>query len=423
VRRHAGSMTARVAIASLLLYSALTPAETDTELAHHDHAPLPVDETLTMTAAVDDAFARYPMTVELSARSDQADAWKNRGKSWLANRPSVMVRYQTDRWGQDNGLDEYEAGISLPLWNWGGRKATQSLGDALAVETGAADHALRWEVAGLLRNALWEIALAENERDLTQQALDTAARLTATVTRRYELGDVAMGDVLLAQSSHLESQTQLIAATASLLDAERAYRSVTGLERRPRFQGETLSGLHDVEADHPALVFANAELARAEAALDVAERSVRTGTSLMVGPRSERAPFDDEFEDSFGISLNIPFGGSAHRRSEISAAVRVAARARAIRDMQMRTLTLALHEAAHGLSVVRESLAAASERLDLAQRYLTLSNSAYEKGELEMIDLLKVQATAIAAKRQVTRLVIDEKRQTARYNHAVGVLP
>ena len=61
--------------------------------------------------------------------------------------------------------------------------------------------------------------------------------------------------------------------------------------------------------------------------------------------------------------------------------------------------------------------------MSLAERHQEMSVSAYEKGELELIDLLKVQTTAIAAKRQVTRLVIDEKRQTALYNQAVGKLP
>ena len=45
------------------------------------------------------------------------------------------------------------------------------------------------------------------------------------------------------------------------------------------------------------------------------------------------------------------------------------------------------------------------------------------KKELELIDLLKVQTNAITATRQVARLQIDEKRQTAFYNQAVGKLP
>jgi outer membrane protein TolC len=102
---------------------------------------------------------------------------------------------------------------------------------------------------------------------------------------------------------------------------------------------------------------------------------------------------------------------------------RVAAGARASLEQQKRALGLALHEAAHSLAVIRENLEAASERMELAERHQRMGESAYEKGEIELIDLLKIQTTAIAAKRQVTRLLIDEKRQTALYNQAVGKLP
>lgn len=393
------------------------------ELPDHEHATLPVDDTFTMAAAVDAALANYPSTAELAARSEQADAWLDRGSSWFAERPSLMMRYQTDRWGADNGLEEYEAGIQLPLWNWGGRSATKDLGEAMLAESGAAALALRWYVAGQLRSTLWNIALAEGDHHLAEQALETAARLTTSVERRYELGDVALSDVLLAQSSFLEAQTSIIEAAAQLLDAERAFQSVTGLGRRPPFVAETLSQRHDVEADHPALAFANAEVSRAEAGVAVVEKTVKTGSSILIGPQSERGAFSPESDESIGITLNIPFGGSSHRRAVISTAALLAASARAARDQQIRDLTLALHESAHSLNVVHQNLEAAGERMSLAERHQEMSVSAYEKGELELIDLLKVQATAIAAKRQVTRLMIDEKLQTALYNQAVGKLP
>lgn len=421
--RRAGPLLRSLFTASMLLLVFGEVAGTEVELPSHQHAPIPVDESLTMTEAVAAAFALYPTTIELAARAEEADAWTDRGQSWLADRPSLMMRYQSDRWGADNGLDEYEAGVELPLWSLGGRSAVQHLGDALSAESVAAGLALRWEVAGFLRGALWGIALAENDHELAEQALETAARLNTSVERRYELGDVALGDVLLAQSTFLEAQTVLIEATATLLDAERAYRSVSGLEKRPPFHDETLSRSNEVTFDHPALALANAEVARAEASLSVAEKTFNSGASLLIGSRSERPAFGSEFDESIGITVSIPFGGSSHQRTQISAASRAAASSRAARSQQMRVLTMELHEAAHSLNVVSENLAASEERMDLAERHQAMGESAYEKGELELIDLLKVQTTAIAAKRQVTRLKIDQKRQTAFYNQAVGKLP
>jgi cobalt-zinc-cadmium efflux system outer membrane protein len=409
-----------IATLALLLLVVSASAE---ELPGHDHVALSVDNELTLANAIDVAYARYPAMLEAQARSEQAGAWSDRGNSWLADRPSLMLRYQSDRWGSDNGLNEYEAGIMLPLWTWGGRSAVQVLGESMSVESAAAELVVRWEVAGLLRSVLWDIALAENDHELAEQALNTAARLTATVTRRHELGDVALSDVLHAESFYLESQTKLIEANAALLDAERMYRSITGLDRRPPFDGEVISQRQEVMPDHPALTFANAAVGRAEASLAVAEEAATSGTSLLVGTRRERPAFGGEYDDSIGITVNIPFGGSSSRRTEISAASRVAASARAARAAQVRELTTALHEAAHGLSVVRENLATASDRMALVNRHQVMGESAYEKGELDLFDLLKLQATALDAKRQVMRLLIDEKRETALYNQAIGILP
>lgn len=86
-------------------------------------------------------------------------------------------------------------------------------------------------------------------------------------------------------------------------------------------------------------------------------------------------------------------------------------------------LTLEMHEAAHRLAVVRENYAAASQRLEIAEQHSGMGELAYERGEIELIDLLKIKETAIATRRHAMRLQIDEKRQMALYNQAVGELP
>jgi outer membrane protein TolC len=405
---------------AIFLALKLIPWVVAAELPGHDDNPLAVDSSLTLELAVELTLAAYPDVEILAARKAEADAWSERGGSLLSNRPSLMLRYQTDRWGSDVNLTEYEAGITLPLWGWGGRSAVQNFGDALDGESAAAEAALQWQVAGFVRELLWNIALADNEQRLATEARDTAARLLRLVERRHELGDVALADVLLAQSSYLGSQTTLIDADAALLDAERAYRSMTALDRRPEFVAESLSDMVEITSDHPALALANAAVESAEANVRRLEQTVNAGSSVQIGTRHERPAFGTELDDSIGIVLNIPFGGSSHRNTQISDAARAASAARAHRNRQIRGLTLSLHEAAHRLGVVDENLETAARRLVLAERHEAMGEMAYEKGEIELMDLLRMQATTIEARRQATRLEIDKKRQTAFYNQAVG---
>lgn len=415
-------LLAATALSLLLSVSRFVGAAATGE-GDHDHRELPVDPELTLSAALDGTLERFPDTVELAARANEAEAWRDRGKSFIADSPSLSFRYQTDRWADDNRLQEFESGIEFLLWRWGERVATQSLGLLLSTESQAAADALRWEVAGLLRSALWDVALAHAEFELAEEALAISQRLTAAVERRYDLGDVAMTDVLLAQSANLEAQNSSIAARAALLDAERAYRSLTQLEYRPPFQAEDRSAQEDVSEAHPALAFAHAAYRRAEVKRTVVEKAARGNPALQVGQRRERPAFGTGFEDSIGFSIRVPFGGGAHTRAESATASREVSAARAALLRERRALDLEMHEAAHNLAVVNESLEAATERADLAGRHYKLGESAYEQGELDLIDLLKLQTIALEARRNSVNLQIKRKRHIALYNQAVGELP
>ena len=407
----------------LTLFFAIGTVNAEQDESFHQHNSLATDDKLTISVVLDVTVARYPATIEFDARQSEAAAWTNRGGSWLADQPVLSLRYQSDRWQDDNGLTEVETGIELPLWRWGERSATRSLGQAFGLEADTSAVALRWEVAGKLRRVLWNIALAENEFSLAESALDATDRLTKVVERRHALGDVALGDVLLAKTVQLEAQSTMIDARAALLDAERAYRSLTSLDRRPRFVSEVKSGRHGVEESHPALALASAALLRAEARLDLTKRSAKAAPRILIGPRRERSTFGQDYEESVGITMTMPFGGSSHTQTTVAAAAREAASVRAAHLRLARDLELRVHEAAHELNVVRETLAAATQLETLADRQYGMGQSAYEKGELDLIDLLKLQSIAMAAKRQVSKLSIEKKQQTSFYNQAIGELP
>ncbi len=416
----------KLRLAALVLLMLIASSGWSAEAAPHDnhaHQLLEVDSTLTLGMVIDEALAVYPERPVLDARQEQAEAWSRRGRSLIKDRPSLILRYQSDRWGSDVGLDEREAGIELPLWTWGGRSAVQTLGDALMSESQAARTALRWEVAGLVRQSLWNIALAENTHELAEKSLETAAQLVANVERRYELGDVALRDLLLAQSSYLEYESALIEANAAVLDSQRTFRSVTGLDRRPDFVAEVVSSASEIPPDHPWLALAAIAVERAKADVDVAKKTDNAGATVLIGTRHERPAMGSSFDDSIGVLVAIPFGGSAHRNTAIAATSRTASEAQATRNRELKMLTLEMHEAAHALAVIRMNEVAASRRLAIAEKHEAMGELAYEKGEIELIDLIRIKETAIAARRHAMRLQIDEKRQTALYNQAVGELP
>ena len=149
------------------------------------------------------------------------------------------------------------------------------------------------------------------------------------------LGDVARREVLLARSAELDVAARVAEARVAMTDAERTYRSVTGLDRRPVTRVETLSTLATIDASHPALQLATAAVEGARAARGVVRESGITSPTLMIGPRRERSVFGQDFEDSIGIFVTVPFGGRSHIDTQVTAAGRlVAAREAELRAMK-----------------------------------------------------------------------------------------
>lgn len=418
--RRDGRSRCSAAILALVLCAAAQGAE---QYQADSHRPLPVRDELALAAVVQAALQRFPDAAELTARSGQAQAWHARSGSLLSQQPALTFRYQSDRWGNNDGLEEYEAGLSLPLWRWGERRAARSLAEALAHQASVAEAALRWQVAGLVRDRLWDMAEAEEAVTAASAAERIASRLSRSVERRHELGDVPLGDLLLARAGALSAREAVVDAQARLVDRQREFVVLTGLEARPSYRPEQQAEQGVIPATHPALALLRAELDGARARAAVTRQSARGTPTLTLGPRWERPPLGNVFEDSMGITMTLPLPGTAHAGTAVAEVQRDVAAAQARWDRLQRALELALHEAAHGLEVAQQNRGTAGERAEIARRHAALGLSAYEQGEMDLLDLLRLQDAAVAADAQDGRLRVEANRQIARYNQAVGDLP
>jgi outer membrane protein TolC len=391
--------------------------------AHEGDTRVETSPDLQWSELITTTLNGYPRFVELAARDEIAAALMRRSRSLLSGQPSVAMRYQTDRLWDDVNLREYELGLSLPLWRIGQRRAAGSLGDAATHESLAAAAALRHEVIGVLRTSLWDLEHAINNLAVAEDGLRIAADLQQVIRRRYEVGELPLSETLLMDSAVLERQVDVLTAEAQLVDAERAYRSLTGLNVRPERFAESLTDREIFDDSHPAIMLAAAELQRAQATLELAQRNAKGSPVLTVGPRREQDEFSDYEADSLGVTLSVPFGGRGYGSTMTASAVQAAARAESDRRRLLRELDLELHEARHRLLVVDESLELAKQRSELAQRGFEMSRLAFEQGEKSLLELLRSEEIALLASRDVASLEVDRQRTIAQINQAVGVWP
>jgi outer membrane protein TolC len=323
----------------------------------------------------------------------------------------------------NRGVVQIQTGYQIPFWMWGQRAASRAVADE--AEKGAAlfAAALKHEVAGLVRESLWNLVLMENRRGLAQQVFEVSKQLFATIKRRVELGDLARSDQLLAESDLLDKKSQFTLAEAEVMHARHAYKNLTRLEKAPKQFEETLSKTTLIHEQHPAVAAANALVERSQAEVEFTRLSKQGNQpSILIGTQHDQAG-NLGFDNATNLVLQVPIGGEAWNGPYVSQANLALTQKIADRASLMRRLERALHEAEHNLEVGKATLDIANQRKDIAETHLKMSRLAFESGEIQLIDFLKIQASAQAAFRDAMERAILVQRDTAFYNQVVGELP
>jgi outer membrane protein TolC len=322
------------------------------------------------------------------------------------------------------GSQNLQAGYQIPFWMWGQKTASEDVANRARQSAESFALALKHEVAGLVREALWNLRLVENRYELAQQIYSVAERLTAVVQRRVELGDLARADLLLAESDQLEKKTALLQAEAEVMHSRKAYQNLTRMQRAPKSFEERLTNQENFDERHPAIAAANSLIERAQAEVEFSRLSKQGNQpSVVLGTDISRGASSDPMRAGPYLVLNVPVGGESWNAPQVAQANLALTERISGREALWRQLERALHEARHNLEVDKTALAIAERRKAIAEAQLRMSQLAFEAGEIAFIDYLKIQAGAQAAIRDAAERAILVRKDTAVYNQVVGVTP
>jgi len=397
-------------------------AEPERMVEHYDS--LVFDNNLSLAQTIEATFQKYPQTALIAAFEDEARALERRGSSWIAGYPQIFLQWIDDRLFNDRGEVQIQTGYQVPFWMWNQRRAGQQMAEQAKYSTEKFAKALKLEVAGLVRDALWNIHLMENRHELAKQIYQVAEKLTAVVKRRVELGDLAGADLLLAESDQLEKKTALVQAEAEVMHTRRAYINLTRMEKAPVHFEEKLSKQDYFDEQHPSVAAADALIERAQAEVEFTRLSKQGNQpSLLIGTQHDRATRNEGYNNETNLVLQVPIGGEAWNSPYVAQANIALTTRISERDTLIRDLEKALHEAKHNLEVDQAALEIAERRRQLADSQLKMSRIAFEAGEISLIDYLKIQSGAQAAIRDAAERAILLRKDTATYNQVVGVMP
>lgn len=400
------------------LATSLSFADAIPVVAHFD--PIEVDAGLSLSQTIELTLEQYPDNAWLKALEEESAALGQRGDSWLAGAPSIGLFFQEATSGT---LHYGDASITAPLWNFGQRDAEQAVAKQAESSARMQSAAVKLRVAGLVRGALWDMELQQIRYDQAQAQVNLSEQLLAKVERRVELGDLPRADLLLAQTELLQQRSRLTQAEAEVMHARKRYASITQMTKVPGNYRETLADVTEVQQNHPALAAVNSQIARKQAEV-TAIKAVGSGQSdVSVGINTDHGDERSNKTESFNIAVSVPFGGSAHLAPQIAAANVELNKLIAEREQLIRDLERAHHEAEHNLEVNRAELAIAEQLKQAAEEHLKMTELSFSLGEINLIDLLKIQSRTQQALLNAKERSVILERDKALYNQAVGVTP
>ncbi len=396
-------------------------ADSRYEVQHLD--TIQIDPQLSLPQLVEQTWRHYPEYALTQARLQEANAVRQRGDKWLAGPLSFSASYLDDWLADDTGYREFDAQLDIPLWRWGQRESGQQLAIQAEQAVDLQTAALKLRVCGLVRNALWALQLADSRWQQAQQAQAISKKLLHKVEQRVELGDLPRSDLLLAQSDFLQKRSLLTQAEAEVMHSRQNFISLSGDTRVPVDIVEKQTEISEITAQHPLIQAVNAQVQRMQAEVDWIARQGSGQPRIQLGMKSERDARDGNDIESAGIGITIPFGGEDFVAPQVADKNIQLTQLVARRDLLFRELQRALHEAKHMLQIDQAELAVSNELKTIAVKHLEMSELSFSAGEINLMDLLKIQAQAEHAIRHAKEQEVKQQRDIAFYNQAVGVLP
>ncbi len=391
--------------------------------ADSDHVDtLLVNPTLQLHDVLEKTIARNPMQASMQSREKMVTAKALIANAILPSTPAMIVAHQNDQLTTGRNEREWLAEVELPIWLPNQRSNRLKVADAFQSNVAASRESIRLQVAGMLREALWDIAFNNNNLALATSKLELARNLQVDVEKRYQAGEMAKTDFMLAQQETLRAEREQLRADAEVMHARHRYSLLTGLHELPGSFIETQSSLEDYS--HSSIwMEAESKLDLAETERNLAQIESHENLQVLLNMRREHGAYDNFSNDSVGLRLRIPFGGDPRAAPIKAAAEMGVGYALTERDKLRVALEAMMHEAEHNLSVSRAEIVIASKQYEIAKESAKLAQKAFSLGETDLVSLLRVQAQTYDTERAFTTREIQLQWDIARYNQVVGVLP
>lgn len=384
--------------------------------------PFSVMAEITLSDAINAAFQIQQKGELAQARRKVGEGMARQGASLLSEAPEIGVLYKSDELGSKDGYREYEASLALPVWRLGQKSASQELSQEMLAQADTEQSAMMWQVASEVFETIWSLREAEAEQALAMKQWKSAGELEANIKKRFDAGEVARADWILAQQETATREEKYRISELNYLQAFTLWEGLTGLTEMPsdldRIHRSDRAGVEE----HP--LFLNNEQLLAVARLQSKreQRSLQSPPVVTLYAKRDRGVESDPWNDSLGAQFTLPIGKS-HVASEVALAEMAVTEAMVDLNTVQRNLQLQHRKATVELNQIESALGLASRVDELARSRVEISERAYQVGEMELFLLIQAREEADLAANNLEKIQIRHKRAISLYNLSLGVLP
>ena len=397
----------------LCLWGGVAPAQ------DKQHTP-----SVTLSQAVNSAWARAVVAREATGQLTKADADKSAAQRLWAKSPSLEYSQRDNRFQADTGLKETEVGVVWPVWQWGQRGAQNTLAASALTKADHNAQFVRFKLAAEVREAIWMTKDAEVEYGEAVLLAETLTRLARDVDRRVSAGDLARVDSLVSHAERLAALALQSEASQKLSAMLARWQNLTGLRTPLSTEAATEqpSALKSVIA-HPELLLSIQSADEAKKKLELVEASNREAPELKVGMRQELAARTQPGQSTLIVGFRLPLGTSDRNRPLLAAAL-TDVEVSTTQEQRTQERIESEHELAkQALTFAQQQLQSAKERADLLNERTALIEKSFKAGETSLPDYLRAVSLSSQAQTAYLRQISKTYLATARFNQSLGVMP
>ena len=402
-----------VVLAGLFSVSSFVVAEETIEV--------PRSSELTMSQLVTYVYNRQPEQKKITIKQQQATAQSQLAAEPFSTSPIISLTHNNDIVGSNDGFQEWEGKVDLPLWLKGQQQQLQQLGNSITAELPAFQQYLKLKASGLVRETLWAVVVAEIAVQETHQQLERVKQLKQDVAVKIEAGELANADGLLIDAHLIKTQQSFINTFSELRNAKQRYFRLTQQTALPSDYQETLSSKQVIDTAHPYIAVQLQKIERLKAEQGTAKYSNAEHSTLSFGIRRERGDEDESFNHSAGIGFSMPFDNAPYQKTAIAESAMAIADAEVeLHDLRYQLIEL-LNQELTELEFKHQQLEVLKQHYETTQAYVKVQKNAFEYGEINLTQLINSQTLANESHLQLLRMQFDINQTISEINQAVGL--